>query len=166
MRRVPILVLCISLSVLGGCDVMNYIRQHVVGHGYNQVTMDAIQGVERSMTAATLPVGALGQNSVVLYRTRHGYYGKLSVESLAGSTLEFQFITFDAMGQVLAAGERMAMHPGDWCDLESVATDQSASGGAVQSISGGAAAAGANFLWTGSALVPQGSPPARFYLLP
>jgi hypothetical protein len=164
MRRVPFLVLCVSLSFLGGCDAMNYIWQHVVGHGYNQVTMDVIQGVERTMTTAVLPGGALGQNSVVVYRTGHGFYGKLSVVSLAGSTLEIQFTTFDAMGQVLAASGRLSMRPGDSCDLESVV--QPASGGAAESASGGAVAAEANLFWTGSALVPQGSPPARFYVLP
>jgi hypothetical protein len=130
---------------------MNYIWQHVVGHGYNQVSMDAIQGAEAGMSAAVVAGGSLGQNSVLLYKTRHGYYGKLSVISLSGSTLELQYTTFDTSGQVLASRDRLAMNPGDYCDLES---------------SVGAAPGSANFIWTGSALAPQGSPPAKFYLLP
>jgi hypothetical protein len=131
---------------------MNYIWQHVVGHGYNQVSMDAIQSAETSMSASVVGGGSLGQNSVLLYKTRHGYYGKLAVISLSGSNFEIQFTTFDTTGQVLASRDQLAMKAGDTCDLESAVT--------------GAAPASANFLWTGSALVPQGQPPARFYILP
>jgi hypothetical protein len=131
---------------------MNYIRQHVVGHGYNQVSMDAIQGAETSMSAAVVVGSALGQNSVLLYKTRHGYYGKLAVISLSGSSLEIQFTTFDTTGQVLAGRDHLVMSVGDSCDLESAVT--------------GAAPAFTSFLWTGSALVPQGQPPAKFYILP
>jgi hypothetical protein len=131
---------------------MNYIWQHVVGHGYNQVSMDAIQGAEPSMSAAVLGGSSLGQNSVLIYKTRHGYYGKLAVISLSGSTFELQFTTFDTTGQVLASRDRLMMNPGDYCDLESTAA--------------GATSVSGNFLWTGNALAPQGSPPAKFYLLP
>jgi hypothetical protein len=153
MKRIAfVLTLCVLTSILGGGDFMNYIWQHVVGHGYDQVSMDGIQSAEISMSAAVVVSGSLGQNSVLLYKTRHGYYGKLAVISLSGSSLELQFTTFDTTGQALARRDHLAIGPGEYCDLESAGTDASATTG--------------NFLWTGGALVPQGQPPAKFYLLP
>jgi|WetSurMetagenome_2_1015567.scaffolds.fasta_scaffold689968_1 hypothetical protein len=151
-RIIPFLIVCAFLSILGGCDLMMYIRQHVVGHGYNQVSMDAIQGAETNMSSAAVAGGSLGLNSVLVYKTRNGYYGKLSVLSAAGQGLEIQYTTWDAFGQVLAARERLAMAAGSFCDLESTAAAVSPAQGSL--------------LWTGAALVPQGSPPAKLYLLP
>jgi hypothetical protein len=153
MKRLPLLLTtCVFVFALSGCDLMNYIWQHVVGHGYNQVTMDSIQGAEGSMSAASLGVGSFGQNTVVIYKTRHGYYGKLAIVSWSSSSLEIQFTTYDTNGQVLVSRGPLAVGAGENCDLESADT--------------GASASTANFLWTGNALVPQGSPSAKFYILP
>jgi hypothetical protein len=134
-----------------GCDALNYIWQHIQGHSYPQVDLSALENVAGSASSATIDRGNLPINTVVGYKTRSGFFGKLAISSTPGATLKIQFTTYKTDGTVLASSPALSVGPNAYCDLEA---------GAV--VSG---ASVSDFLWrSDEVLVPQG--PAAFYLFP
>jgi hypothetical protein len=157
MKRAILFVICITLiTSVTGCDLMTYIRQHIVGHGYNQVAMSAIQNTEGNMRASSLQGGVLTQNTVIVYKTRHGYYGKLAMLSAASASgFICEFTTYNADGSVLSSAGSLTVSDGRSCDLET-------SGG-----NPAAPAGGSEFTWSAGVLSPQGLPnTSLFYILP
>jgi hypothetical protein len=125
MKRALLIIACVSLSVtLTGCDVLNYIWQHIVGHSYTQVDMSALETAYDSASytkySAAFPIdkNALTTNTVVGYFVRNSYYGKLAMLANADSTkVTFQFTTYDTDGSVLASSTSVTIGAGSGCDL-------------------------------------------------
>jgi hypothetical protein len=155
MKRVLLIVACVSLPLaLTGCDVLNYIWQHIIGRSYAQVDLSSLENVAGNMTGSRIGQVSLPINTVVGYRTRNGNLGKLSVISTPGADLRFQFTTYNVTdGSVLAAspGGGLSVGSNSSCDLET-----------GMQLPGPAAG---DFLWrSDEVLVPQGA--AAFYVFP
>jgi hypothetical protein len=156
MRKAAIAAAClVSLTFLGGCDVLNFIWQGIVGVSYNGITLASIQGKASSMTSSTIPPGRVPGNSVLAYKTRGGFFGKMGVLS-SGTNLTIQFTTYDAAGAVMAQSASLTVNTGNYCDLESAANNP------VVGLNP------ADFQWTTAGLLPQvtATTSALFYVYP
>jgi hypothetical protein len=121
MKRVLLIAACVSLPLaLTGCDVLNYIWQHIVGHSYSQVDLASLENNAGNMSVTTIGQSSMPANSVVGYKSRHGDYGKLGVISISSSTLTFQFTTYNSQdGSVMISSASVTVHSPDCFDLES-----------------------------------------------
>ena len=159
MKRPILIVLCIALTTfVTGCDLMTYIWQHIIGHGYNQVTWDTIKAKDNEgrLVASSINGSLLPQNTVVVYKTRRGFYGKLAMLAAPSSSFNFQFTTYTADGSAaLSSSSNITVTNLGNCDLEASGGDPNASPAASE------------FQWGTNVLTPQGSPnTALFYILP
>jgi hypothetical protein len=153
MKRVFLLVACLSLPLaLTGCDVLNYIWQHIIGHSFSQVDLATLENEAGNMSGSSISQGSILVNSVVGYKTRNGFYGKLAILAApSSSSLTFRFTTYNTDSTVKAASTGTTINGNDYCDLETGDTGPSLSPSDVQ-------------LKSGAALYPQGA--ASFYVFP
>jgi len=125
MKRALLFSAAMLLTLaLTGCDVLNYIWQHVVGHSYTQVDMSALESsygsASYSKYTAAYPINAsaLTTNIVVGYLIRSSFYGKLAILANAStSKVTFQFTTYNTDGSVLASSSSVTITAGSACDL-------------------------------------------------
>jgi len=152
MKRVLVVIACVSLPLaLTGCDVLNYIWQHIVGHSYSQVDLTSLESNSANMTNSNSGQSSIPANSVVGYKTRHGFYGKLGVLSVSASSLSIQFTTYNSDGSTLASAASLQLSSSGYCDLET-------------GNQGNLGPSASDFQWFNATLEPQGA--AVFYVFP
>jgi hypothetical protein len=153
MKRVLVVIACVSLPLaLTGCEFFSYIWQHIVGHSYSQVDLPTLENNSSNMSSASIAQGSMPVNSVLGYKTRNGFYGKLRVVSISSSNLTFEFQTYNPDNTIKAqSGSNVTMNGNDYCDLES-----GTEGGGLSPN---------DFQWRSSAILYPTSP-AVFYVFP
>jgi hypothetical protein len=150
MRKAAIAAVCLfSLTFLGGCDFLSFIWQGIVGK-YSQITFADIQSEAGNMSASRIFASSMPGNSVLVYKTRSGLYGKLGVLS-SSTDLTIDLTTYNSSGTgTVAQSNSLKIPSGQYCDLES---------GVVAPTS-----SSADFQWSVQALIPDNS--AVFYVHP
>jgi hypothetical protein len=152
MKRILVVTVCVALPLaLTGCDVLNYIWQHIVGHSYSQVDLATLESNSSNMSVANIGQSSMPVNSVLGYKTRDGFYGKMKVSTVSSSSLTFQFYTYDANGGQLAQSASVSVTSSNYCDLET-------------GNDGPLGPAASDFQWQSGTLYPQGV--AVFYVFP